>query len=101
MTIRRPVLSTEYVRVPIAARENGVEVNPTSDAVYLALTTGDEPASGDWHVGSWETDDSTYYARLLVGPSSLALAAGVWIVWVKVTDSPEIPVRKAGRLVLY
>jgi hypothetical protein len=91
-------LSKEYVRVPISAREGSGAVNPTSRPVDLAfMPLGTNPASGDWVVAAWETDGSTYYARATVGPGgSKVLAAGTYTVWVRVQDSPEIPVRPAG-----
>lgn len=98
------VLSLEYVRVPVSARASGAIVNPTTDSVSMAFTALDvDPVAGDWKSATWETDATTspitYYARCLVGPAgTIALAAGVWDVWVKVTDAPEIPAKKSGNL---
>lgn len=96
-------LTTEYVLVPVAAKASGATVNPTGDTVELAFMRGsDEPESGDWHTGSWETDTTTtpdtYSARVLVGPAAVALKPGAYAVWVRVTDSPEIVVRNTGAL---
>jgi hypothetical protein len=99
-------LSLEYVRVPVFAKEAGVVVNPTTDAVVMAFKSdGTEPVTNDWKASTWETDSTTtpatYYARCLVGTGgTVALTDGTYDVWVRVTDSPEIPVRKAGRLVV-
>lgn len=92
--------SLQYVRAPVAATVNGAAFNPTVDTVQMAFTsTFREPVLADFNAGSWETAGSTYYARCLVGPGgAVALAAGVWFVWVKITDSPEIPVLPAGTL---
>ncbi len=95
-------LSKEYVRVAVAAEEAGAAVNPTLDVVQMAFTLNDaEPVAGDWKAATWETDASTtpatYYARCLVGPAgTVVLGAGIYAVSVKVTDNPEVPVRKAG-----
>lgn len=94
--------SVEYVRVPVSASAAGVAVDPTADTVQMAfLATASAPVSGDWKTASWETDASTnpdtYYARCLVG-SAVTLTAGTYTVWVKVTDSPETPVKRAGLL---
>lgn len=98
-------LSREYVRVPIQAYEDGAAVDPTGDTVVMAFTAlTAQPASGDWKAASWETDATTdpdtYYARTEIGPGSTvgALAAGDYFVWVKITDSPEVPVKRAGTL---
>lgn len=94
--------SVEYVRVPVSATASGSAVDPTADTVQMAfLATAAAPASGDWKTASWETDATTtpdtYYARCLVG-SAVTLTAGTYTVWVKVTDSPETPVKRAGLL---
>lgn len=98
------VLSLEYVRVPIAAKEAGVAIVPTADVVRMAFTAADvDPVTLDWQVSAWESDTSTipttYLARCLVGPAgTITLTVGVYDVWVKITDSPEIPARRAGTL---
>lgn len=91
-------LSKEYIHVPVDASLGGTAYDPTADVVSFALpATGVAPTV--WVVGSWLTVGSTYYARVLVGPgTSFILTAGVYDVWVKVTDSPEIPVRRSGFL---
>lgn len=100
----QPALSLEYVRVPVAAKTAGVAVNPSADVVVMAFTAVDvDPVVGDWKTASWETDatttPTTYYARCLVGPGgTVTLAVGVFDCWVKVTDAPEIPARRAGNL---
>jgi len=96
--------SKEYVRIPISAYEAGSLVDPTSDAIEMAFTTGADPVANDWKTASWETDSSTtpttYYARLAVGPGgSVTLTVGFYTVWVRVTDNPEIPVIEVPGLV--
>jgi hypothetical protein len=96
--------SLEYVLIPVAARASGASVDPTGDTVQMAiLSTEDAPVSGDFKTASWETDATTtpdtYYARCLVGTGgAIVLAAGLYQVWVKITDSPEAPVKPAGRM---
>lgn len=92
--------SLEYIRVAVSASEAGVAVNPTADAVQMAFVAVDTvPISGDYVAATWEVDNGTYYARCLVGPGgTIALAADHWDVWVEITDTPEIPARKAGRI---
>lgn len=96
--------SLEYVRVPMASERAGAPYNPTGDTVVMAFIAGPAaPTSGDWKTASWDTDASTYpptyIAQCLVGPGgTVTLAAGTWTVWVKVTDSPEVPVKRAGQM---
>lgn len=101
MAVTLSSLSTEYIRAEVSAVESGVAVDPTGDTVDFAfmLDGGDtEPGGGDWVTGEWETDAAgpTYYARILIGPSGETLAEGQHDVWLKITSSPEIPVRKIG-----
>jgi hypothetical protein len=99
-------LTTEYVRVQVAVKDSGEFVDPTSDLVQMAFPLpGVEPSGGDWQAASWESDVGTtppsYFARCLVGPlGTVILADGTYDVWVKITDTPEIPVRKVGALVV-
>ncbi len=87
------VLSKEYRSWPVTATEAGVPVDPTDDPVYLAFAAdADPPAGDDFVAAEWETIGGAHFARVLIGPGALELAAGAYRVWVKVTDSPEIPV---------
>jgi len=91
--------SLEYVKVQVTAVKNGSEYNPTSDAVTMAFTLTDDLTDVSWKTASWETTSGKYYARCLVGVGGAAtLTAGDYIVWVKVSDNPEIPVKRAGTL---
>lgn len=91
--------SRQYVKVPVAAKLAGAAVNPTGDTVQMAFPfTGADPAT--WYAAAWETDSTsspaTYLARTTVGPGGTAvLAVGTYDVWVKVTDSPEVPVMRS------
>ena len=94
--------STEYLRVAIATTVNGAVVNPTSDTVAFSIVA-DGSAVGAFTTGSWETDVvsgvTTYYARILIAAGTYA--AGDYRVFVKVTDSPEVPVVEAGKIRVY
>ena len=97
------VLSTEFVKVRVNATKLGVTYNPTGDVVYLAFKlVGDTPDSGDWVAGTWETTPTAYLARAVVGPmGDITLGSGEYVVWVKITDDPEVPVLQAGALSVY
>lgn len=103
--ITQSALSREYVSVAITARTAGTPVNPTADVVEFAFTTVTaKPAAGDWKTGSWDGTEprppgGAYTAHCLVGPGgTVALPAGQYTMWVRVTDNPEVPVIPFGRL---
>lgn len=89
------VLSTVYVEVPVSSTPH----DPTGDPVYMAFVAqGVTPSSGDWNVASWVADASPPTAACLVGPvnGGVVLPAGIYVVWVRITDSPEVPAIPAG-----
>ncbi len=99
--------STQYISVSVT---NSQGVNPTSDAVQFAFlgpysnssqsSEAVPTSSTSWYTGFWPSTSpvpntvNTYNAAILVGPSggSLTLKTGTYLVLVKVTDSPEVPV---------
>lgn len=94
-------LSTAYVQIPVQAYVDGDPINPTSDVVEMAfVTVGADPGVSDWVDASWTTAPAgTYLAQCLVGPDGDAdLARGIYGAWVRITDSPEIPVTLVGIL---
>ncbi len=99
ITISSP--STELVQFRVDIKIDGRVYNPTGDAAAIAFTPEEtKPAAGDWHPATWDTTPpNTYRAQILVGPSGgVTPGVGLWDAWVKITDNPEIPVRKAGQL---
>lgn len=102
MSVKQSSISLEYVRVPVAATVNGAAVDPTSDAVKFAFKPeGVTPATGDFVTGSWETAGSVYLARCLVGPAGAAvLTPGSYRIWIKITDSPEVPARDVDSITI-
>lgn len=102
MHLKLSTLTKEYIRVPVEAREGSVIVNPTTDVVAFAFMASGKPTAPAFTTGAWETDGSAYFARIVVGGTGTGatkeLAAGVYAVWLKVTDSPEVPVRMIGTL---
>lgn len=99
-------VSREYVQVPVAARVAGAPVDVSTDVVEMAFLPGQAaPAEDDWLSASWDVDavsvPARYRAQCLVGPDgTVELEAGVYSVWVRITDDPEIPVRRAGQLTI-
>ena len=96
--------SLEYVRIPVQVVIAGIVYNPTLDTVQFAFTsTMREPVPTDWVAGTWETTgQGTFFAMCLIGPGGVTqLNTGTYFVWVKVTDSPEVPVKQAGSITIY
>ena len=95
-TISQSVLSTNYVQVPVTVRyPSGYD--PTGDVVQFAYTALSYPTiePSAWFGGSWLTfAGPAYWAQCLVGPANggVSLAIGTYQGWVKITDSPAIPV---------
>lgn len=107
--LKLSVLTKEYVKIAVKAKVAGAFVNPTTDTVQMAFVTSGAPTGGDWKAASWETDATTepdtYFARCLVGGvgtgATAELAVGDYEIWIKITDTPEVPARPNGRLVMY
>lgn len=99
-----PALSKQYLRAVVSAYDvNGNITDPTGAGVSWAFTTdNDEPQSGDWQTGDWEVGTSPkgvsiYYARIMVGPSTLT--AGLqYALWLRVNGVTEIPVVLLGSI---
>jgi len=98
-------LSTEYVLIPVTATKSGVAYNPTGDVVKFAFmpTPTQVPQVSDWVSGSWDTDTTNvlypYSAKCLVGPTgTTTLGIGTYIIYIQITDNPEVPVLIGGQL---
>jgi len=93
--------TVEYVRTPVCATVNGLSYDPTGDTVEFAFCPAsqtDDPPVLTWYSGQWQTVSGVYYAECLVGGPSVPVAHGTYEVFVRVTDSPEIPLKSAGLL---
>jgi hypothetical protein len=82
--------SVEYVKVPVTAPA-GVTISDQEVEIAIVETAA-QPIEADWRTATWSANT----ARVLVGPGSQQLTPGVYKVWVRVTDNPEIPVLSAG-----
>lgn len=81
--------SKEYLRIPVTPPA-GVTI--AAQVVEVAvLPVGQAPIETDWQTASWSGNT----ALLLIGPG---LTPGQNRVWLRVTDSPEIPVLLAGTI---
>jgi hypothetical protein len=84
--------STEYLNVTLSA-DHDISADPVA---FSIVSKGSEP-------GPVWTSASVYtagVAKLLVGPASPygQLTAGIYDIYVKITDNPEVPVLLAGQL---
>lgn len=108
--ITRSVLDTDYLAYPVLIiSSTGGHLNPTSDPVAFAFMpnpTNANPTVSDWHPGSWyTTTNGGYVAQILVGPANSGVVPqpagpGLWNVWIKVTDSIQVPIWQVDTLQL-
>jgi hypothetical protein len=91
-----PVVSVEYLHVPVTSSV----VLDTQDVELAFLTTGTPAEITPWLTAEWIGDPgTTRTCVLLIGPDTDAeLSKGTVSVWVRVHDTPEIPVRQAGTI---
>lgn len=95
-TIRRQ--SLEYLPVKVDAFKLGAPYDPTADPVQIALPViNTDPTT--YKDATWQTVGTDHIAEILVGPGGdFDLNKGDYDIIVKITDSPELPVLRAGRL---
>lgn len=97
-------LSLQYIVIPVKATAlDGTSKNPTADTVAMAFMpqATQVPQNADWQTATWATRSGDilypYAAACLVGPGgTIQLSIGTYILYVKITDSPEIPVLQAS-----
>jgi hypothetical protein len=88
--LRIPSTSKEYLKIPVTGADSDMPVE-----IAVVAATVEEPAAGDWKTAAWDGTD----AKVLIGPgTSLALANGIYRVWVRITATPELPVVRGGLL---
>jgi hypothetical protein len=94
-----PASTLEYLPIWVRMKQNGAWLDPTSDPVETALTAqGVDPVGGDWVAGDWTTDSSCTPHRFYARRTLNGVAAGSYDVWCRITDDPEVPVRRCGTL---
>lgn len=78
-------------------------VIPTIYAVDLAFTLEGNPVT--WYPAVWEVGADTsgwYYAKAEIGPGGVvALTAGLWRIWARLTLPTETPIYAGEYLVVY
>lgn len=99
--------SKQYLHSVVSAQTPaGTTIDPSSDAVDLAVLATGTPPDGTttWTAGTWTAGaDSTHVAQLIVGPGSTfgTLDPGTYDVYVRITDSPEVPVLFSHTIEVY
>jgi hypothetical protein len=100
--VLQPRISTaslEFVQVPVFAASAGAPIDPTPFTVEFAFESGlGAPVSQDWVPGSWDvTQIGGYVAQCKVGAGgAVALTAGSYYTWVRITAGVETPVHSCG-----
>lgn len=94
MPLRIPRTSVEY----ITAALDGAPADIVESTVQVGLELETVASNAvSWQAASWDPDTATPTVRWLYGGNK---AAGTYVFWSKVTDSPESPVRRHGAVFL-
>jgi hypothetical protein len=99
-------LSLQYLGIPVKATTlAGAPYNPTALPVAMAFMpqATQSPSSPDWQAAIWSAVPSNvlypYAAYCLIGPGgTITLTTGTYVIYLKITGDPEIPVIYAGQL---
>lgn len=97
--------SLQYIPIEVTTSAG----DPTGDVIQAAFVAPNtRPGPSDWQAAFWTgavnptLQPGTYMALCLIGVgASFTPAAGEYQVYIKITDSPEIPVLPAGTLVVF
>jgi hypothetical protein len=113
MAVSQPAGSLNYVDVPIkSTTSDGYFYDPSNDTVQMAFIDitsgppGPDPQPTDFNTARWSGTPGMKgraMASCLVGPGgawTAGIAGHVYQIYVKVTDSPEIPILKSDTLTL-
>ena len=104
LTERVSVGSTGKVRCAVFADSAGRVYDPRGATVEFAAISGyGQPQAGDWKTGTWDvTVIGQYVAEVNPGTGGLALAAGEYYLWCRITDafSGETPLEPVGTLIV-
>lgn len=95
-----PAVSTEYLHGPVTA--SATLDTQTVEVAFVTPASAVPSDATSWITATWEGGAATTRTwRVLIGPGSAApLAAGSYGVWVRITDTPEVPIRKHDILTI-
>lgn len=107
MSTRQSIASLELLfTTPISI--DGAD--PSEDPIEFAfIAPGATPVDADWYDGSWRTTGGVWLGQVLIGgelvedppEDAVILDPGKYVVWVRVTDNPEIPARPIDVIVMF
>lgn len=99
MDYTKSVLSTEFIPALVRAHvfNTATVYDPTADVVEAAFKSpGVNPTNPDWKAAAWVVPRfGQFFAVALVGPgvgAVIDLPVGTYKMWLRITDSPEVPV---------
>lgn len=94
----------QYVDIPVTLTVDSAPVDPTADRVQVGFRLYGSTTPMVFHDAAWLTEGSgattQYYARVQVGVGDFVLAAGVYVVGVRVEDASEIAIAEPTTLLV-
>lgn len=92
-TLLIPWTTGDYIKIPVTKWDASI-ADPTSLTVEMAIvTSGGNPASGDYRTAAWVIENGVYKARLLWTTAVPSPAQNAdYAAWLRITASPQIPV---------
>lgn len=95
------IFATSLEEVPVAVTVP-IGINPTGTPPQMAFLVAPppvQPTAGQYINGTWQASVQPFIALCLVGPGgAVQLAQGQYNVWLKITATPEVPVKWCGIL---
>lgn len=88
--------SKEFLLIPVTQNGGPPDEGNAVEVAIIPHVTGEdsEPEDGDFEDAVWDTGR----ARVMFGVAPFDLDAGYYEVWVRITATPEVPVKYSGRL---
>ena len=83
-----PASTVEYIHVDITGAPGDITSRPVDVALIPA---GEAPTEDTWQPAGWAPDQAATIRWLATG-----LTPGRFALWVRITDTPETPVRWTG-----
>jgi hypothetical protein len=91
-------LTREFVHIDVGSDD---DLTPTEASIAF-VAEGQLPTEGDWYAAELApVSESEWRASVLVGPGAdpgVTLPVGAYQTWVRLVDSPEMPVMPVGIL---
>ena len=84
----------------------GANPDTSLDTVQFQFTPGflpprSQPDDSAWTDGHWLKQGRQLLAAITIGPGTLwPLSRGTWVIWIKVLDSPTVPVKAVDTVTI-